>query len=578
MTALAARLRLHLARLAPPPDADLVGRFVLDRDGEAFAEIVRRHGPAVLAVCRRLTRDTHLADDAFQAVFLVLARRAAAVRRGEPLGAWLYGVAVRVARKAAARAGRRREVVGLAADVPARPAEPFDPDAAAAVLDEVGRLSAKYRAAVVLCELEGLSRPAAAKELGIAEGTLSSRLAAARRTLAARLRDRGLAPAVLAAVAAERAAAAVRTPVSFTPRARELAEAAMRSGRTWWRGTGAVAAVVAAVGLVAGQEGPAPAPAPAVAPPAADRSRIIVGTPGVVRYLTPAGAEVTRLTNDAVAHAARNVKPSREPAGRAELNFAGCPTPDCRLPVFHLGRVWLIRPGPPVAFEPTRWVYASGDALPYFVAWSPDGTQALARRTRVALIGPDVVESVLTDPATGATERLPLPAGHDAIDWSADGGWFLTVKRERRFWLIAGGESYAALCRVSRDGRTVEELAPKTEGVQQAAFAPDGKRAAYLRSTADGGIEAVVLDAGARRVAAAEPGGVNRVLAPVLVRWSPDGTRVGYAYGVQTAGARPGFGMRVVTCAAAGGDRREAFALDTDAADRAAGFTLFDWR
>jgi hypothetical protein len=71
---------------------------------------------------------------------------------------------------------------------------------------------------------------------------------------------------------------------------------------------------------------------------------------------------------------------------------------------------------------------------------------------------------------------------------------------------------------------------------------------------------------------------VNRVLTPVLVRWSPDGARVGYAYGVLTAGARPGFGMRVATCAAAGGDRREAFALDTDPADCAAGFTLFDWR
>ncbi|HEX4610031.1 MAG TPA: sigma-70 family RNA polymerase sigma factor, partial [Urbifossiella sp.] len=190
MTALTARLGPRLARLAgspPPADADLLGRYAGTRDEAAFAELVRRHGPAVLAVCRRVTRDPHEADDAFQAVFLVLARRAGAVRRGEPLAAWLYGVAVRVARKAAARAARRREKpAATMPDVPARPTDPFDPDEALVVLEEIARLSPKYRAAVILCELEGRPRAAAARELGIAPGTLSSRLAAARKELADR--------------------------------------------------------------------------------------------------------------------------------------------------------------------------------------------------------------------------------------------------------------------------------------------------------------------------------------------------------------------------------------------------------
>ena len=100
------------------------------------------------------------------AAFLVLARKADAVRRGEPLAAWLYGVAVRAARNAAARTVRRREVlVADVPDVPERTAESFDPDAARAVVEEVGRLPDPLRAAVVLCELEGRSRRARARPI-----------------------------------------------------------------------------------------------------------------------------------------------------------------------------------------------------------------------------------------------------------------------------------------------------------------------------------------------------------------------------------------------------------------------------
>src|SRR5205814_2822133 len=117
---------------------------------------------------------------------------------------WLFGAAVLAARKALARSCRRRareSPVGDLPDLPDRPSGGPDPEAVRAVLEEVAGLSAAYRAAVVLCELEGRPRADAARELGIPEGTLSSRLAAARKVLAARFRDRGLAPAVLAAVA-----------------------------------------------------------------------------------------------------------------------------------------------------------------------------------------------------------------------------------------------------------------------------------------------------------------------------------------------------------------------------------------
>lgn len=135
--AMAARLRKCLA--APrPADADLLARFVATRDDDAFAELVRRHGPTILAVCRRIVGNRHAADDAFQVTFLVLARKADRVRPAPALGGWLYGVAVRAARKALARTGRRRDreaPIGELPDVPRPAPADHDPDAARVVLE-----------------------------------------------------------------------------------------------------------------------------------------------------------------------------------------------------------------------------------------------------------------------------------------------------------------------------------------------------------------------------------------------------------------------------------------------------------
>ncbi|HEV3385514.1 MAG TPA: sigma-70 family RNA polymerase sigma factor [Gemmata sp.] len=176
-------------------DGQLLSRYITVRDEAAFAELVNRHGPFVLAVCRRTTGDRHLAEDAFQAAFVVLARRANDVRPREGVRPFLYGVAVRVAREARAVSARRNARELAVPSVPDRPAEPLDlPDVdALRVLDEeVAALPDHLRAAVVLCELDGLSRKEAATQLGIAEGTLSSRLAKARKLLSERLRKRGM--------------------------------------------------------------------------------------------------------------------------------------------------------------------------------------------------------------------------------------------------------------------------------------------------------------------------------------------------------------------------------------------------
>ncbi|QJW98153.1 RNA polymerase sigma factor [Frigoriglobus tundricola] len=198
------------------PDRDLLARFVASRDEDAFAEIVRRHGPMVLAACRRVTGRPHDAEDAFQAAFLVLARRAAHLSRPELLANWLYGVAYRTALEARAARRRAEEHAVPAAPEPAAPPAPEDPAELRRVIDEeLAKLPDKYRAAVVLCDLEGLPRATAATQLGIPEGTLSSRLAHARKVLADRLTRRGVTTSAVA-VSAALSRDAVSTTLPYT--------------------------------------------------------------------------------------------------------------------------------------------------------------------------------------------------------------------------------------------------------------------------------------------------------------------------------------------------------------------------
>lgn len=200
-----------------PTDPELLAKFVADRDEECFAEIVRRHGAVVLSVCRRVTGQSQDAEDAFQAAFLVLARRAAQIGRPELLGNWLYGVAYRTALEARAARRRVKEQQPVSAvPEPASPDPPEDTTDLRRVIDEeLARLPDKYRAAVVLCDLEGVSRKDAAEKLRVPEGTLSSRLAHARKVLAARLSRRGVcASAVAIATTLARDAGAAVVPAA----------------------------------------------------------------------------------------------------------------------------------------------------------------------------------------------------------------------------------------------------------------------------------------------------------------------------------------------------------------------------
>jgi RNA polymerase sigma factor (sigma-70 family) len=189
-------------RLADGGDTDpqLLARFAAARDEAAFAALVQRHGPMVLAVCRRVLGHYQDAEDAFQATFLVLARKADSVVKRDSLGCFLHQVAYRIALEARTALARRRAREKPMDQVPHPQVEPVEPDDWRPVLDEeLARLAQKYRAAVILCELEGRSRKEAARLLGVPEGTLSWRLARARKLLAQRLARRGL---TLAAVLA----------------------------------------------------------------------------------------------------------------------------------------------------------------------------------------------------------------------------------------------------------------------------------------------------------------------------------------------------------------------------------------
>jgi RNA polymerase sigma factor (sigma-70 family) len=216
-TAQLSTLVRHLHQLAARPDTrqasdgQLLEDFAAHRSERAFATLVSRYGPMVLRVCRRVLRHEQDAEDAFQATFLVLARNTTSIRKHAALANWLYGVAQRTAMKAKRSAARRRnhEARMRERTAPSAPSPTWD-DVQAALDEEIQRLPGTYRAAFLLCVLEGKSRTQAAAELGVREGTVWSRVSRARRLLEQQLARRGLKLAVVLAAlsVADRAARA----------------------------------------------------------------------------------------------------------------------------------------------------------------------------------------------------------------------------------------------------------------------------------------------------------------------------------------------------------------------------------
>src|SRR5262249_17809278 len=199
----------HIHKLATGPrsaqetDRQLLDHFAALRDESAFTALVGRHGPMVLQVCRRVLHHEQDAEDAFQAVFLVLARHSGSIRKRQALASWLYGVAYRTAMKVKRSAARRRNhEARLRACTSATTRSPAWDEVQAVLDEEIQRLAEPFRAAFVLCVLEGKSVPQAAAELGWKVGTVSSRLTRARQQLRQRLARRGIEASVLLAALA----------------------------------------------------------------------------------------------------------------------------------------------------------------------------------------------------------------------------------------------------------------------------------------------------------------------------------------------------------------------------------------
>jgi RNA polymerase sigma factor (sigma-70 family) len=210
-------LLAFLHRLGGAPasesDAELLERFADRGDEMAFTSLLQRHGPLVWGVCRRMLAEEHAAEDAFQATFLVLVRKARSVSKRGSVRSWLYGVALRVAVRA-----RQRENVRRLREQSVLPRQSDDEPAFSHVQpildEEIGRLPEKYRLPVILCYLEGMTNDEAAQQLNCPRGTIAIRLARARDRLRVRLIRRGLAlsAAMLAAMLADNAMSATVPP------------------------------------------------------------------------------------------------------------------------------------------------------------------------------------------------------------------------------------------------------------------------------------------------------------------------------------------------------------------------------
>jgi RNA polymerase sigma factor (sigma-70 family) len=464
-------IRKLTAAADEPTDGQCLRRFTARRDESAFTELVRRHGPLVLGVCRRLLPDPCDAEDAFQATFLVLVRRAATLDARRPLGPWLYGVARRTALKARAAALRRLASQTEVFDMAAPETVPFEDRERYQLLEEeLDRLPGKYRDPLVLCYLQGRTHEQAARALGRPSGSMSRHVGRALNLLRGRLGRRGVvlsAAAVAGALTNDLACGAV--PPAMTA------------------GTVRVALLVAAGGMAA------PAVADLAGAVACDLTpaRVKAATILLLGVAVLGGAGLAALgtrATPAEPPAPATARPEAEAAERADGD-------DDPLPAGALIRLGSprLRHGQAVsglAFSKDGktlasgswdrtlrlWELPSGKELRRFeghtgfvrcVALSPDGT---------VLASGGVEEFCLWDAATGRRLFRSSVVNGDVwgVAFSPDGK---TVAHTMQGPVTAGG-STGALIVDAATGKDVVSLVGHTNIVRAVAFSPDGKTVA----------------------------------------------------------------------------------------------------
>jgi RNA polymerase sigma factor (sigma-70 family) len=450
-----------------PSDAELLEQFISRRDEEAFAGLVRRHGPMVLGVCRRMLPNLADAEDAFQATFLVLVRKAQSIGRRDLLGNWLYGTACRAALEA--RAARRRVRERQVDDMPEREVRDEADvwrELRPVLDDELNRLPDKYRLAVVLCDLEGRSRKEVAARLGIPEGTLSSRLNTARQRLAQRLARRGVtlgAGAVATALAGS--AAAVPAP---------LQAATVKAASLWAAGEMAAGIISAQVAAI---------------------------TEGVLRTMLVKKLKVAALSLLILATlgtgaalfayqtAARLEPPDPPEAAQGEPKKA-----------------------PPDQTGEGKAAQAAGPQQLVFAAYAGDTPQIYTY-------------------TAGAKVAVALTKGQGIWctdpSWSADGTKIVFLRVSQR---KGRGGFFAGICVMDADGGNIKQLTKEGNADFRPSFSPDGKTVIFSTNTGTGTlIRAIDVDGeNLRELAEDNRRPMNADRDPA---WSPDGKKIAFSRG-----------------------------------------------
>jgi RNA polymerase sigma factor (sigma-70 family) len=483
------RRLLGVPTAAEPTDRQLLERFAARHDEEAFATLVRRHGPLVLGVGRRVLGREQDAEDVLQATFLVLARKAASPRWQESVAGWLYLVARRLAAESRARDRARRDREREAAAPPAAGpnAEPAWRELWAALDEELGRLSEAYRRPILLCYLEGLPRDRAARQLGWSVRTLHRRLERGLRLLRARLTGRGLAPP-----AALLAAALAQPPASAGPPA-ALVRATTQAALPFAAGAAPTGASAEAVAL----------------------AHTALRSAGLAR----AGLVVV-LAAGALAAAAGLLGPSAPATGKQELKPEAAPAARSEPEKARQARADLygdpLPPGVLTRLGTIRYRYAGIGA-----AFLPDGKTVVTVQQGNRI--------TFWDARTGRPLR-EIDTGRLST------GWHAAFSRGSKRLAISGAlfddarPGFRAAVRVfdlpsAKEVRTFER--PPREGVNAVALSPDGKLLFILDGKGKLSVEEVAT--GAELLRQYFPGDVMAHLA-----LSPDGKTLALASGPNT--------------------------------------------